>query len=226
MIALGLSEADRPALVAPAFTRSTANYRFPYIRSLLGRLGLDVQEGLYHGRADEALAKTGFANYESFVEDLVQRRNDIAHSYGDEDLIDREILAAYVEVVASCMLDVIRLANLFAIRAIRDWELEPVGVVTKAWTGRIGVDLEVDSISVGDQLLLFKDDWCTSHEVAGLQSQGVGADTFTFEGQPVRVGAKIDQVPSGAEGCEAFILTAELAEFWPGVDKWGLQIPA
>lgn len=103
LIALGLSEADRPALVAPAFTRSTANYRFPYIRSLLGRLGLDVQEGLYHGRADEALAKTGFANYESFVEDLVQRRNDIAHSYGDEDLIDREILAAYVEVVASCI---------------------------------------------------------------------------------------------------------------------------
>lgn len=223
--ALGHSAGDKPGLVSQVFTRSTANYRLPYVLTLLRRLGLDIRDGLYRGRADAALTNTGFANYESFFEDLVQRRNDLAHSYGDEGILDRELLSAYVEIVGTCMLDLIRLANLFMIKVIRDWKLEPVGVVVKAWTGRIGVDLEVDSISVGDQLLLFKNDWCTSHTVEGLQSLGVSASTFTYEGRLVPVGVKIENVPAGAEGCEAFILPVGLRDYWPSVDKSGPAMP-
>lgn len=219
--ALALEASDAPGLVPAVFTLSTANYRSPYVRSLFGRAGVDAEGGLYHGRAEESLAKAGFANYESFMEDLVQRRNDLAHSFGDDDIIDRDLLGAYVEISTSWLLDLVRLSNLFAIRTIRDWSIEPVATVAKAWTGIIGVDVEVDSIAVGDRILLYKGDWCTSHEVQALQSLGVNGDKFTFTGEVLQVGAMVDTVPAGAEGCEVFVMNQSLAEFWPSEYKWG-----
>jgi hypothetical protein len=223
LVALGLGEDDPPALVPTVFTLTTANYRLPYVKSLFSRIGIDAEKGLYHGRADEALVKSGFRDYESFMADLVQRRNDLAHSYGDEDIIDRDLLSAYVEIVESWMLDLVRLVNLFAIKAIRDWKLEPIAFVTKEWTGRVGIDLEVGSISVRDRMLLFKDDWCTSHEVRGLRSREMQADAFSFAGEVVQVGAKIDAVPAGAKGCEVFVIPPDLAEYWPSLHKWGFE---
>jgi len=224
LAALALSPADRPSLVPTAFTLSTANYRLPYVGGLLNRVGIEMG-GLYHGRVDDALSKSGFANYESFIDDLVQRRNDLAHSYGDDDIINRDLLATYVEIVAGYLLDVVRLANLFAIKAIHDWDIEPIGMVVKTWTGRVGIRLEIDSIAVGDRVLLLKDDWCTSHEVLGLQSEGVSSDSFTYGGDPINVAAEVDLVPSKAEGCEVYILPTNWADLTPSANKWGEPTP-
>lgn len=223
--ALGLNAPDVPKLVPPAFTLSTANYRSPYVTNLFARLGIDVEKQLYHGRADAALARAGFADYESFLEDLVQRRNDLAHSFRDDgEIIDRQLLDAYVEIAACWLLDLVRLANVFAIRTMRDWLIEPVGLVDKQWTGRIGIGIEVDSIRVGDQILLFKGDWCTSHRVESLQSAGIDGEKFVFSGRVMQVGARLDCVPTGAANAEVFVLPEDLSEFWPGVHKWGYEV--
>ncbi len=218
---LGLNGKDRPTLVPPVFTLSTANYRFPYVRLLFGRIGLEISSGLYRGRADDALARTGFANYESFLEDLVQRRNDLAHSPGDEEIVDRQLLEAYVDLTVSFLLDLIRLARLSAIKMIRDWRLEPIALVAKGWSTIIGIDIEAGRIAVGERIILFKEDWCTSHDVLELQSGGKRSDRFESIGSVVEVGVKIAEVPGNVEGAEVFLMPRDLAEYWPDSQKWG-----
>ena len=219
--ALGRAPEDPALLLSSVFTLSTANYRLPYTQTLFKRLGVDILTGLAIGAPTELFEKSGFANFESFIEDLVQRRNDLAHSYGDDNIVDPELLSTYVDIVSSYLSAVERVADLSLVRLLAENKLEPIGKVVATWTGRIGVRLTAGSVAVGDQLLLLKDDWCTSHAVTSLQSEGTNSAEFVFDGTSIDVSASVENVPSKAEHAVAYKFPPLWQDFWPSEYRQG-----
>ncbi|MGD3152502.1 MAE_28990/MAE_18760 family HEPN-like nuclease [Tsukamurella tyrosinosolvens] len=206
---------DRPALTTAVFTLSTANYRMDYLKSLFARIGLDIGDALSKGQPVEYLDKTGFANFESFLSDLVQRRNDLAHSYGDDAIIDMGVLGAYVEVVGCLLRAIILAANHAVVSLLSDWQLQSIGTVVRTWTGRIGIELKAGELAVGDRLLVVKGNWCTSHEVGSLFSNDREYDRVEFGGTSLDVAAGVRNVPAGAESADVYVIDGTWSEFWP-----------
>lgn len=210
-----LEATDEPALTSTVFTLSTANYRMDYLKSLFARIGVDIGDGLSKSQPDEHLDKTGFANFESFLSDLVQRRNDLAHSYGDDGIIDIGVLRAYVEVVGSLLRAIILAANRVIIALLSNWQLQSIGIVVKTWTGRIGIELKAGELAVGDRLLVVKENWCTSHEVASLYSNDAEYARVEFDGTTRNVAAAIENVPASSESAAVYVIDGTWSDFWP-----------
>lgn len=170
-------------------------------------LALDAPKG--------ALAKAGFADYESFLEDLVQRRNDLAHSYGDNDILSPDLLGTYVDIVDAYLRSLVRVATEAMVHRVVEQRLLQIGTVVKVWSGRLGVQLTGGYIEVGARLLITKDAWCTSHEVLSLQSEGVERDHFEWFDVDLNVSAAVREAANSAEGASAFIIGLEWRDYWP-----------
>lgn len=214
--ALGRKLEESAHLISDVFTLSTANYRLPYVELLFNRLGIDIGKGLGNNEPVNAMAKAGFANYESFIEELVQRRNDLAHSYGDDNLIGPGQLAAYVEIVSSYLLSISRVSNHALLKLLIDKQLAPIGRVVRTWSGRVGIRLTKGSIKVGDRLLLMKDEWSTSHMVTDIYSEEKSLDEAVFIDKELDVSAQVAGVPTNAENALAYVISTEWKDLWPG----------
>ncbi len=221
--ALGRTLDGRADLVPEVFTMSTANYRTPYVTGLFSRLAVNIDEGLSRNEPRDALELAGYANYESFIADLVQRRNDLAHSYGDDNIIAPTVLRAYVDIVAAYLHSVVRVANRHVIKLLTA-RLMPVGQVVQTWTGRLGIRMTAGSLAVGDRVLVQKEEWCTSHFVQSLQSESQAHEKITVGDRSINVGAQVDCVPAGAENASVFVLTNDWKDFWPASEKWVLDM--
>lgn len=213
--ALGKESSASAHLIPEVFTLATANYRLPYIQMLFNRLGIDIGVGLQNNEPAQEMAKAGFANYESFLEDLVQRRNDLAHSYGDDNLIDPGQLAAYVEIMRNYLLSINRVANLVLLQLLSEKQLTRLGTVAQTWTGRIGIYVTGGSIKVGDRLLLMKDEWTTSHTVTDLQSSGNSLSEAVFTKEKLDISVQVSEVPTNAENARAYIISTDWKDLWP-----------
>lgn len=220
LTALGRGPTEPALLLAVVFTFSSANYRLPYIQGLFNRLAVNIVDGLADGRPEAALERTGFASYESFLEQFVQRRNDLAHSYKDEGLLEPDLLSAYIDLVSGCLNSIARVANLHIIDHLAKNQLTPIGRVVRTWTGRIGIAMDGGEIASGDQLLLLKDGWCTSHEVLSLQSDDNSLARVQVLDVPLDVAAAVRIVPGSAENAVAYVIPEEWEEFWPTDDKF------
>lgn len=217
--ALGRQAEGSANLVSTCFTLSTANYRAPYVQSLFARLGVEFNPGSPDGAAD-ALAQAGFASYESFIEDLVKQRNDIAHSYGDKGMVKPEILTAYVDIVEAWLISIDRSVNasIISLLAQRS-KIEPIGGVVKTWTGRVGIQMTQGRIATNDRLLLVKEGWCTSHLVESLQSNETSLSLAEVDATPIDVSVGIRSVPNNAENSTAYVIDNRWIEFWPSEEK-------
>lgn len=202
-------------LLSSVFTLKTANYRAAYVRSLFERLLINVEGGLNVGLPSSSLDATGFASYASFLDDLVERRNEIAHSYGDSNLLGEALLSHYAEIVFTYLDRVERVVNRAILKVTLERTTAPIGVVVKTWTGRIGIELDSQALQVGDTIVLLKDDWCTSHAIQSLMSEGVEADSFSVTGASLNVAAGVESAPTHAENAVVYLLSDHIREYWP-----------
>lgn len=207
---------DEPSNLVPGvFTYATANYRYPYSNDLLARLSMRMDREPDAHEAADALNKAGFASYESFLEDLVQRRNELAHSYAEDAIVNPDLLEAYVSIVAAYLRAVVRHVDRELLARVAVEREMKIGSVVKVWTGRVGIEMSARSISVGDRLLLVKSGRRTLHRVASLQSEGEDAETFSVDGpEPINVSAQVELVEQAAEGSEAFVVPEAWLRYW------------
>lgn len=218
--ALAKEPGDSPDIVSEVFTLSTANYRLPYVKMLFSRLGIEIESGLSKNEPIDSFNKAGYATYESFLEDFIKRRNDLAHSYGDDDIVDPDLLGAYVEIVDAYLNSVVRVANLAVIKLLARLKLVCIGTVVKNWTGRIGFEMNAGKIAVGDRLLVVKDDWCTSHIIESLQSNSEDLHHVTYDGSVIEVSAKVAVSPQSSENAKVYVLPGDWSDFWPSNQQW------
>jgi hypothetical protein len=218
--ALGRDTKEPAVLLAEAFTLSSANYRLPYIQTLFNRLAVNIDDGLADGGPEAALERTGFASYGSFLEQFVQRRNDLAHSYKDEGLLEPDLLSAYIDLTSACLNSVARVANLHIINLLATKHLRSIGTVVRTWTGRLGITMDNGAIASGDQLLLLKDGWCTSHKVLSLQSDNASLAHVQVLDYPIDVAAAVRTVPNSAVNAVSYVIPAEWRDFWPPDEKY------
>jgi len=212
--ALGASPEAEPGLIGAVFTLSTANYRWDYVAQLLSRLSINVLQRISN-IPDEEAGRTGFNSFESFLIDLVQRRNDVAHSYGDKDTLAPGLLRSYVDTAGAYLRSVNAAVTEELLDRVLDVRLTSLGTVVKRWEGRVGVHMERGRLSVGDQLLLVKHGAATVHTVRSLQSQDQGADHFEVRNGAVDVSAGVDVAPTNCEGAASYVVDAEWADLLP-----------
>ncbi|ROS46186.1 HEPN domain-containing protein [Curtobacterium sp. PhB78] len=214
LAALGTSSEAEPGLIGAAFTLSTANYRWDYVAQLLSRLSVNLLQRISNITTEEA-DRTGFNSFESFLIDLVQRRNDVAHSYGDDDTLSPDLLRSYVDTVGAYLRSVNAAVTEELLSRVIDVRLTSLGTVVKRWEGRVGVKMERGRLSVGDRLLLVKHDAATVHTVRSLQSQDQGADHFEVGNEALNVAAGVDLAPTNCEGAASYVVDDDWADLLP-----------
>ncbi len=214
LAALGASPEAEPGLIGAVFTLSTANYRWDYVAQLLGRLSMNVLQRITNIATDEA-GRTGFNSFESFLIDLVQRRNDVAHSYGDNDTLAPELLRSYVDTVNAYLRSVDAAVTEELLARVIDMRLTSLGTVVKRWEGRVGVHMERGELRVGDRLVLVKSGAVSVHTVRSLQSHDLGADHFEVGAEPLDVAAAVDLPPTNCEGAASYVVDEGWADLLP-----------
>ncbi|WP_223289988.1 MAE_28990/MAE_18760 family HEPN-like nuclease [Brevibacterium casei] len=216
---LGASANDPPALVAAAFTFASANYRLPYTRELFSRLLIRLPNDIAGENDADALSVSGFSNYESFLDDLVQRRNDIAHSYTDNQLLSLDILSSYVDNTHNYLARLINLVDHYLLDVLLSTKEFRIGSVVRMWTGRVGIRMDSGSISVGDRLILMNADRHVLHRVVSLQSEGIDSEYFEYDGiRPLNVSAAVDFTSNNCLRWDAFIIPDEFKRYWIEAD--------
>lgn len=223
--ALMREPAQTPGLVAEVFTLSSANYRFEYVKHLFSRLAVKIEDdGLSRAAPVDVLEKAGFAGYKSFLDDFVQRRNDLAHSYGDDNIVDPDLLDSYIDLVDGYLHSIACAVNHSVITLLTQLKLSPIGTVAKTWTGRIGFEMNAGKLAVGDRILLAKENWSTSHTVISIQSDSQSFDEIEYTGNIREVAAMVSVAPGGSENAKVYVLTDDWKEFWPCEQKWVAKV--
>lgn len=213
--AFAAAEDGPPRLVPGVFTYATANYRYPYTNELLSRLSMRMDGEPDADEAREQLDKTGFATFESFLGELVQRRNEIAHSYAEDDIVSPDLLDAYVSIVEVYLRAVVRHVDRELLARIASERDLRIGKVVKVWTGRVGIEMNMGSIAVDDRLLLMKSGRRSLHRVASLQSEEIDAPAFrVVDGAPINVSARVVGIEEAAEGSDAFVIPEIWQRYW------------
>lgn len=184
---LGAAKTEPPELLGCVFTLSTANYRWTYVLELFSRLSLKVSERIDGEEPRAALEKAEFLNIQSFLDALVQRRNDLAHSYGDENILDPDLLSTYVEIAEEILKGLISSVEEELFSRLAEMRLEPVGEVAHVWEGRIGVALSSGQLSVGGVLAVQKSSGLTTLPINSLMCEGVGGSSFNAETGAINV---------------------------------------
>ena len=168
---------------AIAFASHTANFRSGVVQSFLSRIGINdaiariIRDPSYR-LAYAELDPEGDASV-SFFNDLVERRNEVAHGAAPTQLLSLELLRAYIDLVRGfargaygCM----RLDAIDVIRARHGQALgRPLGVYQ---SGRIAtMDLSSGRVEVGDALVARrKSGLCSAVRIESLRVNDVAVD--------------------------------------------------
>ena len=195
-----------------AFTYSTANYRHPYISHLMRRLNFEVDDVPSEPLVQQALGNSGleFRNVEALLDDLVTRRNEIAHSYQTLDLLETDLLLSYLDVVAAYIRQVFLMASKHLLRVLASQDLPSLGEVVKVWTNRVGVDMTGGRIQTPCHILLIKDQRVFVRSVESLQSEDVPiVGALEYMDDVIKLGISIDApLQQSIEGARVFVLPA------------------
>lgn len=202
-----------PRLVSPVFTYATSNYRFLYIVELLLRVDVDLKAGLNSSHIEKIMSDTGlhFRSVETFLEDLVSRRNEVAHSYthNESDMLDLDLLRAYLDVVEAFIEEIHRVACERVLRSLLSTKLASIGKVAHVWTSAIGVDMVAGEIQAPCKVILVRESTMRVIDVDSLQSGGsplqgrIQATSDTIELGVAYLG---DKVVAGYKGADTYVL--------------------
>ena len=198
------------------FTYSTANYRHEYIQALLGRVAVTLDDRKKSSVGREALAETGlqFGSPDALLKDLVERRNEVAHSYQVQNLLDVEVVRAYLDVVEAYVREIAEEARMQLLRELAVRRLAPLGKVARIWSSAIGLDLTSGQIDVPCIVVLVKATGCTTARVLSLQiNDEVQTAPVAHAGSTINLGLGVEgAVPSSAKGSEVYLLPDEYAD--------------
>jgi HEPN superfamily RiboL-PSP-like protein len=193
-----------------AFTYSTANYRHPHIIQLMRRLDLDISTLIAAPAVKSALADSGleFRDAEALLHDLVERRNEIAHSYQALELLEIGVLVAYLDVVACYLKELFSVASNHLLHILAAQHLKPIGTLVKCWTDWVGVDMTSGSVKAPCSAMFIKDERVFVRTVASLQSEGASIVGILEPSEDVvKLGMSVDEpLPPTAEGAQVFVL--------------------
>jgi hypothetical protein len=206
---------DAPVQLNKAvFTYSTANYRHAHITELLRRLDVDVSSCATTEKVAEELSNSGlqFRDAETLIRDLVERRNQVAHSYRTTELLDVKVLLAYLKVVSPYLEALFEAASKHLLRQLAHQELIRLGTVGRAWTRTLGLDMTAGYLEPPCHILLIKEKTVHVARVLTLQSNGKDVDGgVEYPGSPTALGLGIsDALPRGLKNAEVYGLP----------DKW------
>jgi hypothetical protein len=161
-------------LNASVFTYSTANYRHDHIRTLLGRVSVSIEEKRKSKLGKHALLETGlqFGSVDALLKDLVERRNEVAHSYQVQDLLEAAVVGSYLDVVEAYVRGIAEEARLHLLRELTVRKLSPLGQVAQAWSSAIGLDLTSGRLASPCTVVLAKAGGVSTLRVLSLQADG------------------------------------------------------
>jgi hypothetical protein len=193
-----------------AFTYSTANYRHSHVTQLMHRLDIDVESVVTDQLLKQALSNSGleFRSIDRLLDDLVDRRNEIAHSYQTVALLETSFLAAYLDVVAAYIRAIYSLASSHVLHVLASEHLSFLGRVVKVWTNRVGVHMESGRVQSPCHVLFVKEKKIFVRAVDSLQSEDIPVvGSLEYEGDIVKLGMSIDSpLQSSLEGAKVFLL--------------------
>ena len=198
-------------LNSSAFTYSTANYRHPYIADLMRRLNLDITNLVAASSVRQALTDSGleFRDVASLLDDIVERRNEIVHSYHPAfELLEVGVLSAYLDVVAAYLRELFSIASNHLMLILASQHLKPIGDVVKRWTMAVGVDMKDGRIQAPCTVMFIKAQRVFIRVVSSLQSGGTPLEgPLEYAGELIQLGMSINEVlPQAAEGSQAYVL--------------------
>lgn len=203
-------------LNAAALTYSTANYRHPLVREMLLRLDIEVGDKLPHARSALESSGLNFASIDSAIADLVERRNEVAHSYHTPQLLDVSTLTAYLDFVSAYIEELYALSFSRVIQLVAAEHLAPLGQVKQVWTGAVGIDMVSGELRTPCRVLLAKDSYCSTVDALSLQINSIDIGTIVeYQGTTLQLGVGLAGQPdSRTLNCTAFVLP----------DKWAYLI--
>lgn len=200
-------------LTPAAFTYATANYRHPYIVDLMRRLDIDASELINAPTVQQALVDSGlvFRDIEALLHDLVERRNEIVHSYQALELLDVGVLTAYLDVVAEYLRSLFSIVSDHLLQVLATRHLKSIGNLVKCWTATVGVDMTSGRSRSPSSILIIKGKKVLVRTASSLQSNGNSiAGELEYAGLTVELGIAVNErVPATVEGGEVFVLPDE-----------------
>lgn len=170
-------------------TRKTANYRHPLVLQMLRRIGIEIDSGFDESVLASGLTASGFTQIVAFLEDLAERRNEMAHRMvsPDADLLQKNALLAYLEVVEAYLTELIRVIAIRMVERVSP-RLNQVATCREAGNNYIAFNLAQGKLSIGDVLVFMKESRMSIHAVRSLQINGVPLRYVRVKGDPVDVG--------------------------------------
>ena len=197
-------------LNSSAFTYSNANYRLPYITELMHRLDVDITNSVAAPSVVQALSESGldFRDVNALVHDVVERRNEIAHSYQTVELLEVGVLGAYLDVVAAYLRELFSIASNHLLRVLASQNLKPIGEVVRCWTMAVGVDMTNGRIQTPCTVMFIKAQRVFVRTVGSLQSNGITLEgPLEYAGETIQLGLSINEaLPQSTEGGQAYVL--------------------
>ncbi|GED09496.1 hypothetical protein [Cellulosimicrobium cellulans] len=211
--ALSAETSAAVSLVGAVFTHSTANYRIGQIRDLFRRLDVSLDDRL---KPDDltVLDALGFSSYESFLEDLVSRRNELAHSYNDDGILDRAALKNVSLVTIEFLDKVASFVGAEVLIKLAEESLVAIGQVVRYWTGRLGVVVTSGSLKVGDRLTIVKGDRVAVLEVESLMSEDVAGSEFHYADAALNVSVGTSGASEWMVSGRAYSLPHDWRDVW------------
>lgn len=202
---------DQPVrLNRSVFTYSTANYRHAHVSDLFRRLDVEVQECKVMPEVMASIRDQGldFRDAEALLLDLVQRRNEIAHSYRVSDLLDASVMTAYLNVVEKYLLALLHSASQRLLFELSRHHLTRVGIVVDTWTKAYGIDMTSGNIQSPCYILLLKEGRLGALYVSTLQSQGNEiSGRIEYGSETIQLGVGFSSEVSGSwKNSEVFVL--------------------
>jgi hypothetical protein len=216
---LASSYDDSPVrLNIAAFTYATANYRYPLVADLMRRLNIEIDRVVDANSVKEALSSSGldFRRVDALIDDVVERRNEIVHSYNTTlELLDAGVLLAYLDVIAAYLEEMFSLASNHLLEILASRHLKPIGAVVHVWpnASAVGVDMSSGKIQAPCKVMIIKSPQVFMRNVQSLQSNNIPIDgILEYVDQTIQLGMSLDEaLPQSAEGGKAYILPDQWA---------------
>jgi RiboL-PSP-HEPN len=197
-------------LNSAAFTYTTANYRHAHIADLMRRLDIDIQGLPATDPVQEALTNSGleFRDAEALILDLVDRRNQIVHSYQTAELLEFSVLAAYLDVIQAYLTQLFHMTSDHLLWVVSEKKLTSIGVAAKRWTHSVGVEMTNGQIQAPCTIMLIKERRVLLRGTQSIQSKGTPIHgKVETSGEPIELGISIDSpLPASVIGAKVFVL--------------------
>ena len=197
-------------LNSAAFTYTTANYRHSHIAELMRRLDIDIKELPSMQSVSDALINSGleFRDAAALILDLVDRRNEVVHSYQTNELLEITVLTAYLDVIQAYLMELYLIASNHLLQILSENKLSSIGVAAKRWSHSVGVEMKSGRIQAPCSIILIKDRRVIVRLAHSLQSDGIPIPgKMETSGELIELGIGIDSpVPESVIGAKVFVL--------------------